>query len=359
MGGMIARRRPSRHARLGHGIIQGPNGPIGRPHGAGESALRIWAATAQGVVTFQRLNGSWAEAGRAIPEKDVTCLAAQGQALLAGTRSGMKRSQDGGATWQEADQGLTVLHVRWVEFHPQQKGVALAGTEPAAIFRTQDAGRTWRECPEVGPLRQTGGWFLPYSPESGCIRGLAFHGQRAYAAAEVGGALRSDDAGQTWRLTEGSQGKAEFERPPERFIHPDVHSITTHPSSPDLVYAPTGDGFYVSQDGGKTWHLRYDAYCRAVWVDPADPGHMLLGPADDVDQNGRIEATHDGGRSWQPSSRGLHVPWRRHMVERFHQVDQELFAVLSNGRVLASPIASIEWTGALTELKSARALAHA
>lgn len=319
----------------------------------------LWAATPQGVATFRRKEGGWSESGRAIPAMDVTCLAAQDLTLLAGTRSGMMRSEDGGATWEEADQGLTVKHLRWLEFHPDIHGVALAGTEPAAIFRTQDAGQTWRECPGVVVLRQAGGWFLPYSPESGCIRGLAFHGQRAYAAAEVGGALRSDDAGRTWRLAEGSQGKAEFERPPERFIHPDVHSIATHPSSPDRVFAPTGDGFYVSRDGGKTWDLRYDAYCRSVWVDPANPEHMLLGPADDVDHNGRIEATHDGGRSWDPASGGLRVPWRRHMVERFFQVDQELFAVLSNGRVLASPINPIAWEPALPELKSVRALACA
>ncbi|MGH2628278.1 MAG: WD40/YVTN/BNR-like repeat-containing protein [Anaerolineales bacterium] len=320
---------------------------------------RLWAATSQGVVTFRRQDGRWSESGRSVPGIDVTCVAAQDQILLAGTRSGMMRSEDSGFSWQEANQGATVSHFRWIEFHPEVRGLALAGAEPAAIFRTQDAGRTWLECPEIVPLRQAGGWFLPYSPESGCIRGLAFHGQRAYAAAEVGGALRSDDAGRTWRLTEGSQGKAEFERPPERFVHPDVHSIATHPSSPDLVFAPTGDGFYASRDGGKTWDLRYDAYCRAVWVDPADPEHMLLGPADDVDQNGRIEVTHDGGKSWQPAAEGLRVPWRRHMVERFLQVDQELFAVLSNGRVLASRIDSIAWTPALTELKSVRSLAHA
>jgi len=319
----------------------------------------LWAATSQGIATFHRQDGGWSESSRAIPGKDVTCLAAKDGTLIAGTRFGMMRSDDRGANWEEADRGLTVKHLRWIEFHPDIPGLALAGTEPAAIFRTQDAGRTWRECPEIIPLRQAGGWFLPYSPESGCIRGLAFHGQRAYAAAEVGGALRSDDAGQTWRLVEGSQGKAEFERPPVRFIHPDVHSITTHSSSADRVFAPTGDGFYVSQDGGKTWDLRYDAYCRSVWVDPADPEHMLLGPADDVDHNGRIEVSHDGGRSWQPASEGLRVPWRRHMVERFTQIDQELFAVLSNGRVLASPTDPTVWTPALGDLKSVRALAYA
>ncbi|MEX0788560.1 MAG: YCF48-related protein [Anaerolineales bacterium] len=319
----------------------------------------LWAATGDGVVHFIRSDDGWTEAEHSLAGHDVTCITAQGEGLLAGTLSGVFRSEDGGSHWQESSRGLTRRHLRWLEFHPKVEGLALAGTEPAAIFHTEDSGLTWRESPEITQLQQAGGWFLPYSPESGCIRGLAFHGQRAYAAAEVGGALRSDDAGRSWRLTEGSQGKAEFERPPEPFIHPDVHSVVTHASSAARVYAPTGDGFYLTDDGGRRWRMRYDAYCRAVWVDPADPGHLLLGPADNVDANGRIEETHDGGATWQMASEGVRVPWRNHMVERFRQVDDEILAVLSNGKVLSSSLSSIVWRPALVGLTSVRALADA
>ena len=112
--------------------------------------------------------------------------------------------------------------------------------------------------------------MLPYSPEAGCVRGFAFHGERAYAAVEVGGVLRSDDGGETWRLAEGSDGNPDLDGPPEPFVYPDVHSIDVHPSSPDLVFAPTGGGFYRSIDGGRTWTLLYDCYCRAAWIDPLD-----------------------------------------------------------------------------------------
>jgi hypothetical protein len=186
---------------------------------------------------------------------------------------------------------------------------------------------------------------------------LAFHGQRVYAAAEVGGALRSDDEGRTWRLTRGSSGEAGFDPPPEPYIHPDVHSVSTHPSSPDLVFAPTGGGFYTSADGGVTWRSRYECYCRAVWADPADPQHLLLGPADDVDADGRIEETHDGGATWTPASSGLKVPWRKHMVERFADLEGELLAVLSNGHVLAASTEDLVWRRVLAEAGEVRALA--
>jgi hypothetical protein len=126
-------------------------------------------------------------------------------------------------------------------------------------------------------------------------------------------------------------------------VHPDVHSVAVHPSSPDLVYAPTGGGFYRSDDGGATWTLRYRSYCRAVWCDPDDPDHLILGPADAVDRGGRIEETHDGGSSWRRLEQGMDTPWSDHMVERFYRINGELLALLSNGDLLAAPLATLSW----------------
>jgi photosystem II stability/assembly factor-like uncharacterized protein len=247
------------------------------------------------------------------------------------------------------------LHVRWLAYDPAATGVVLAGTEPAAILISEDGGTTWRECPEVAELRERHGWYLPYSPGAGCVRGFAFHGRRVYAAVEVGGLLRSEDGGQTWRLVEGSSGDPRSV--PMGAIHPDVHSVAVHPSSPDLVLAPTGGGFYRSADGGRSWSPLYDCYCRAVWLDAARPEHLLLGPADGVNRNGRIEATEDGGATWTPASEGLAAPWRRHMVERFLQVGDDLVAVLSNGVLVAAPLATLAWRPVGAGLAGVRAVA--
>ena len=95
---------------------------------------------------------------------------------------------------------------------------------------------------------------------------------------------------------------------------------------------------------------------RAVWLDGDDANHLILGPADGVDSDGRIEESHDGGKTWQVTSDGLQVPWRRHMVERFEQVGDELFAVLSNGELLVAPLASLQWKRVLTELDDVHAV---
>jgi photosystem II stability/assembly factor-like uncharacterized protein len=245
--------------------------------------------------------------------------------------------------------------VRWLAYHPDISDFEVAGTEPAGIFVSRDGGATWRECPEVGQLRDQHRWFLPYSPLAGCVRGFALHGRRAYAAVEVGGVLRSDDEAQNWRLVPGSDGNPDLDGPPEPFIYPDLHSIHVHASSADLVYAPTGGGFYRSDDGGATWACLYECYCRAVWVDPADPGHLVLGPADGVDRRGRIEESRDGGRTWRPASGGLRVPWPSHMVERFAQAGPDLLAVLSNGELLSTRLGAWQWERILPHAGSANA----
>jgi photosystem II stability/assembly factor-like uncharacterized protein len=313
----------------------------------------LFLATVRGVYTYQHQADDWYEIAHGLPNLRVTSIITHQAIALAGTPEGIYRSDDLGKTWRMASDGLTTRYVRWMAAHDDH---LFAGTEPASIFVSRNNGESWRECTEIAQLRDANKWFLPYSSGAGCVRGFAFHGKRAYAAAEVGGALRSDDRGETWQLCAGSSGKPTLGAPHASFIHPDVHSIAVHPSSPNLVRAPTGGGFYCSDDGGRTWELKYDCYCRAVWLDPHDADHMILGPADGVDANGRIEETRDGGKTWHPASKGLHVPWHHHMVERFEQIENELFAVLSNGELITAPL-TLEWQPVWSAVKGIHAIA--
>lgn len=305
----------------------------------------LLVATTKGLLVCQQNGEDWHETHRGLTGHNVTSVIAREGMILAGTTDGIYRSDDLGETWREASEGLSIRHVRRLAYHPDISDVEFAGTEPAGIFVSRNGGETWRGCPEVGELRDANGWFLPYSPEAGCVRGFAFHGDRVYAAVEVGGVLRSDNGGQTWRLAEGCTGNPDFSAPvPAGFVHTDVHSVTAPPNSPDHVFAATNAGLYSSTNGGRTWtHLYRHAYCRAAWPDPADPNHIILGPANSVDRGGRIEESRDGGRTWHLASTGLEVPWPRHMVEHFTQVGDNLLADLSNGHLIIAPLATLIW----------------
>ncbi|MCC7360908.1 MAG: hypothetical protein IT317_15605 [Anaerolineales bacterium] len=300
-------------------------------------------ATQTGLVVAERAADGWRASRRALTGQSLTSVIAREGVILVGSREGVQRSDDLGRTWQPASTGLTQPYVRWLAYHPDLSDFEVAGTEPAGLFVSRDGAATWRACPEVEALRDQHGWFLPYSSGAGCVRSFAFHGSRAYAAVEVGGVLRSDDHGQTWRLAAGSDGHPDLSGPPEPFVYPDIHSLVTHPSTPDLVLAATGGGFYRSDDGGATWALLHADYVRGVWVDPADADHLLIGPAKEIGARGTLLASRDGGRSFAPAAAGLRVPWPADMVERFVPAGGDLLALTAEGRVFTSPVGVWRW----------------
>lgn len=312
-------------------------------------------ATDRGLYLAKREDGTWRPQSRHLESHAFTCVLEEEGLVLAGTTNGLYRSTDRGTTWQEASAGLTVRHVRWLASH---RNKVFAGTEPAGIFVSHDGARSWRACPEVTELRDKFGWYLPYSPEAGCVRSFAFHGARGYAAVEVGGVLRSDDGGETWRLAGGSTGEPHIgAAPAEPSIHPDVHSVEVHPSSAELVIAATNAGLYRSEDGGEGWtRISSDVYTRAFWYDPSDPDHLIYGPATRADWDGYIEESRDGGRSWRMAAQGLEAPWEGAPIERFTQVGDELLAVRDDGRVLAASLGVLAWRFVLEDVSGVNAL---
>ena len=295
---------------------------------------------------------------RSLTEQKVTSVIAAGDHLIVGTWEGIFQSSDRGESWSAAANGLRNEHVRWLAFHPEKRELVMAGFEPATIHISEDAAITWNERPEIARLRDHFNWMLPYSPKSGCVRGFYLQGSRAYAAVEVGGLLRSDDWGKSWSLVPASSGIPDFGLPATGAIHADVHSVNGHPSSADLIIAPTGGGFFISEDGGESFERRYPpCYCRAVWVDPADASHLVLGPAGGVDRNGRIMETFNSGESWAPIESGLETPWPRTMVERFYGHEGHLLALLSNGSLFLSEVGLWNWVQIFDEVTDIRALA--
>jgi photosystem II stability/assembly factor-like uncharacterized protein len=317
---------------------------------------RALLATDAGVLIADAAS-DWTILGGGGPAGATSVAAASG-VVLAGHRDGIHRSLDDGVTWRPSANGLVHRHVRWLALAPDA-GLALAGTEPAGIFLSHDMGESWRGCPEVSELRDRLAWFLPYSPEAGCVRGFALAlPDRAYAAVEVGGVLVSSDGGTRWALPGGSSGVPSFGQPAPGHIHPDVHSLVPHPHSPEAVVAATNSGIYVTDDAGESWRLAGPAsYTRAVWVDPGRPDRWVAGPARNVDVDGTIAETLDGGATWRDASAGTDAPWPGNMVERLAQVGDELIAVMAEGGLLATPVAECRWRPILPGAPAVRAVA--
>ena len=94
----------------------------------------LYLATRAGLVTCQQDSGTWRVVGRSLEDQHVTSVIAREGVILAGTKNGIQRSDDGGQQWRTASAGLTHPHVRWLAYHPAISDLELAGTEPAGIF---------------------------------------------------------------------------------------------------------------------------------------------------------------------------------------------------------------------------------
>ena len=294
----------------------------------GLESERIWAIHA------------WRDGGRAT--------------ILAGSYgNGLYRSEDGGASWSRADEGLTASAFRCLGPDPLDPGALLAGTEPARLFRSHDGGRTWRELAGITRIAGHETWFLPYSPRAGAVRNVYAPPGRAgrlFASVEVGGLLRSDDGGETWTCEPVLDDE-------------DIHHITGHPDDPDLLYASLGyasltyrgrddhghqfGGIARSRDGGRTWHKLETDYTRATIIPPSRPELVLAGPAPRVGREGRIVVSADGGDSWAPAGDGIETPMPD-MVELFVAApDDTIWAVCSGGRLLRATPGEWSWGSTL------------
>lgn len=188
----------------------------------------------------------------------------------AGTRAGVVRSDDAGASWRPA--GLEGEHVMTMAPSPVEAGVVWAGTEPSALYRSEDGGASWRRVPDLDALPSSSEWAFPPRPETHHVRWIAPHPRvagRLWVAIEAGALVRLED-GAEWhdRVPGGPY---------------DTHELAVHPDRPDTLRVAAGDGYYESEDAGRTWTSPRDGfdvgYLRSVVVDPGDPHVVLVSAA--------------------------------------------------------------------------------
>lgn len=340
-------------------ICLSPGGQMMTVGAAPEDTLLV--GTVDGVFSFARSGGAWTPQEKSLAGEHISALLFEptSRTLFAGTfGEALYASGDLGRNWERRDRGLGGREI--YSLAGQQlagRPRVYAGTQPAHLFYSDDLGKNWTE---LSGLREVPGveeWTFPGPPHQAHVKSLAFdvkQPEKIYAAVEVGGFLKSEDGGKSWKPVAG--------------LNPDAHRVATALSDPEKLYLvmPTTNcgpevtaGVCVSADGGESWTSLTPRDFRIGYVDPllihphnrnllfvaggkTGPGTWRkLHTADS-----RIARSTDGGKSWEILQNGLpeHI---RGNVEAFSMDAWNggfaLFAGTTDGEVFYSDDAGESW----------------
>lgn len=159
---------------------------------------------------------------------------------------------------------------------PGDPNVYLVGAASGGIWKSTDGGHSWRPVFDDHGVQSIGALAVaPSDPDvvwagtgEPFIRSNVSHGA---------GVFRSDDGGDTWTLA-GLEATGRIARV---IVHPDDADVVWVAALGHLYGEQEERGVYRTRDGGATWDrvLHTDAGTGAsdLWLDPADPDHLIAG----------------------------------------------------------------------------------
>src|SRR3954468_13152893 len=225
---------------------------------------------------------------------DVVYVAAAGHLWGSNAERGVFKTADGGQTWNKVlyvDDNTGATDLVMDPQDPQTLFAAMyqrqrkawgfnGGGAGSGIFRTRDGGATW--------TRLSNG--LPRG-DKGRIGLDIFHADPRVifavveAAGRDSGVYRSADRGETWQAWSTLNPRPMY-----------YSQIRADPKDAARVYLlGSNRGFYVSNDGGKTFDDVFSTIHsedHALWIDPDDTNHLIVGG------DGGVSISWDRGRTW-------------------------------------------------------------
>ena len=215
----------------------------------------------------------------------------------------LERTSDGGRTWTTVGRGAQLAGLRRISFAGEVGwGVAYAPPEvdpnpnAAVLRRTLDGGKTWKTvpdpCPAAWPALEDvsfvdarNGWLVCDAPGSGTMAPTAIYvttdGARSFVV----------------RSTSDFGGPRNLGRPPSG----PVGSIEAVDVSTAFVMQ-SRSGTARTDDGGVLWASTLPGEPETVFVDTMSAtadGHVFAVASDGNVRQIILEASADGGRTWQ------------------------------------------------------------
>ena len=231
------------------------------------------ARSTDGGHTFTLLSGIEGESVRAL-----AVAGADPDILVAGTLTGVFRSEDGGDTWRRLspDGHAEIRNVESVAIDTADPRIVYAGTWHLP-WKTTDAGKTWRAI-GAGMIDDSDVFTITLDRRTP---------HTMYASACTG-IYRSKDGAARWAKLRGIPTSSRRTR-----------SFAQDPQRHETLYAGTTEGLWLSEDDAATWRL---ATSKQLVVNSIvrTRDAILLG----CDAAGVLRS-EDGGRSFTASNEGF------------------------------------------------------
>lgn len=310
---------------------------------------KIHIGTRKGLFLFEKVGGSWRQAGMHFAGVQVPMLLPDARTglLHAAVEHGhfgikMHRSEDGGARWEEREapayppkptdapeicEPMGNKPVPWslekvwaLEAGGlDQPGMLWCGTIPGGVFRSEDDGDSWTLVESLWNRPERVRWFGGGYDFPG-VHSICVHpedSQRVAVAISCGGVWLTADGGTTWE--QRAQGMSYDFLPAEQGgtdpESQDPHRMVQCPAAPDHFWVQHHCGIYRSTDGARSWTeiegVQPSGFGFAVAVHPRDPdtAWFVPGKKDEhrypVDGRFLVNRTRDGGRSFEALTDGL------------------------------------------------------
>lgn len=222
---------------------------------------------------------------------DVVYVAALGRLWGPNKERGLFRTTDGGRTWtntQFINEDTGFVDVAIDPDNPstlyaaayQRRRTAFGfsgGGAGSGVYKTTDGGDTWTKLTNGLPEGTMGRIGLDvYRRNPSIVYAIIEH--------KEGGVFRSEDKGATWKKMSSTNPR------------PMYYSKIRIDAGNDQRIWVLGASMYVSEDGGKTFRTDYIRQIHgdfhAMWINPADSGHMVVG------SDGGIHISYDRGQTW-------------------------------------------------------------
>jgi photosystem II stability/assembly factor-like uncharacterized protein len=245
-------------------------------------------------------------------DANIVYVAALGHLWGSNPERGIFKTTDGGQTWKkvlyvDANTGGNdiVMDPNDPEtlfasmYQRQRKAWGYNGGGPGGgIYRSHDGGTTWTKLTSGLPTGDKGRIGLDVFQRDGRVvyaileagerpapRAVGSGGGEGAVTSTEGGVFRSTDRGDSWeRLTTLNPRPSYYSQ------------IRIDPKDRSRIYVlGSNRGFYISDDGGRNFRDVFSTVHsedHALWIDPDDPNHLMVGG------DGGVSISWDRGATW-------------------------------------------------------------